>query len=173
MRRSPSERQSPVSINPLQAISCASPSVPLRAGARQVVGLEPKRHVKALGELVVGALQQELAVGEPGGEAPSEGLRPPRRRRVCDRAMLLQPVEHQRAGALRCLGGAHGTQVAQPGEAVELAEPVVAGSLVTPGRFTALADLAGADPLAAELIVTGDHRFAAPGHPRHEIDRQV
>ena len=88
------------------------PLGPIARRARQVVGLELERPVKALGELVVGALQQELAVGEPGGEAPRKRLRPPRQCRACNRAMLLQPVEHQRAGALRCLGGACRAQVA-------------------------------------------------------------
>ena len=56
---------------------------------------------------------------------------------------------------------------------MELAQPVITGLPMTPGRLAGLADLGGADNLAAEVEEARRQCLAAPGNPRHEIDRPV
>ena len=56
---------------------------------------------------------------------------------------------------------------------MQLREPIFAGALVAPGCVAALADLGGADNLAAEVVEARGQCFAAPGNPRHEIDGPV
>ena len=164
----------PAFDQPLGCDQLRQPLVRVARGARQVIGLELKRLVEAPGELVVGALQQKRAVGEPGREASPEGLRPPgRNRSAFDRPVPPQPIEHHRAATLRRVAAAGRAQIAQPGKAVELGEPVFAGALVPPGRVPALAGLSRANDLAAEVVEARGQRLATPGNARYEIERPV
>ena len=164
----PALDQSPVRDQLRQSLRC------IARRARQVVGLELEPLAKAPGEFIVGALQQKLAVSEPGREALPKRLGPPHRsRRALNRAMLPQPVEHHRAAALRRPDAARCAQVAQPGEAVKIGEPEFTGGPVTPRRVAALSDLFGVHRLTAEFIEASGQVLAAAGDARHEINRPV